>query len=695
MKTSAAILLLTLGGAWAAPTRDVTPDMGVVMSFFSEAFAFDDDGMLVFAGRGGFRRTSDGGKHWKRAMDGYVLSNGVEPYGNGFCQAPSAPSTVYSPGDFFNSSLFQPGRPVFRTDDLGRTWRSMGAIVVNDAAVSIGDCAVDALDPDILYVVPSDSFDNAALFKSTDGGRSFAAVGAGLEGLWSFRVRIAPTRPDTLYVIATGFTDDPADEDGIIVSIHVTHDGGISFAPLPASPADASRIYAHPTRDGMLFVSGVASDGQSRLFRSTDGGATFAPVGPPGGAFVAFDPGDAAAVYAVMDPGALYRSRDFGATFVRLPGPTANQMGPLGMNAVGVTRSSRGRKHVYVGTDRGVYRSDDGGKSFTSICDSYRGADVNDLALDAAGRLMVGARPTVVFRGRWPGRPYNYDSFGANLAATPPAGISFGTAVAPSTVDARVAVVATLFDGMFSTADGGATWTQATLRDGELIREFPPSGSWIRALFAPGSATRVYFSNGRALFRSDDAGLSFEEVFLGGSIAGRQPGIAVDPSEPDVIYLSTFQPFFPRIPNGLHKSLDGGGTVVSLDVPGDFTTLAIDPTNSQTVYAGNRAGGVLRSTDGGASWQDASRGLPPGETLAVAADPRIAGRVYAWVQAGGLFVSADAGGHWTAADTAESLRRSGIAFGRSAMAVDRVVPGRVYLGNSGVLQVDTFEEHRR
>jgi len=38
----------------------------------------------------------------------------------------------------------------------------------------------------------------------------------------------------------------------------------------------------------------------------------------------------------------------------------------------------------------------------------------------------------------------------------------------------------------------------------------------------------------------------------------------------------------------------------------------------------------------------------------------------------------------------EAARRSGNEAGRAALAVDPVVPGRVYLGNSGVLQIDTF-----
>ena len=102
---------------------------------------------------------------------------------------------------------------------------------------------------------------------------------------------------------------------------------------------------------------------------------------------------------------------------------------------------------------------------------------------------------------------------------------------------------------------------------------------------------------------------------------------------------------------------------------------------------------MLRSADAGATWISASTGLPPSnEVLAVAVDPGIAGRLYAWVKAAGLFVSVDGGASWAAVETAEAARRSGAEAGRATMVVDPVVAGRVYLGNSGLLQVDTLQQ---
>ena len=77
--------------------RDITPDPALFFSNFSEGLAFrGDKDVLAFSGRAGFKRSENGGDHWNRAMNGFVDSQGVEPFGSGLCQAPSSPGTVYS-----------------------------------------------------------------------------------------------------------------------------------------------------------------------------------------------------------------------------------------------------------------------------------------------------------------------------------------------------------------------------------------------------------------------------------------------------------------------------------------------------------------------------------------------------------------------------------------------------------------------
>src|SRR6266850_5033613 len=92
-----AALALCTSAARAQGVRDVAPDMALVFSNFSESYAFAGErDLLVVAGRSGFHRTDNAGARWRRAMAGFVDSNGTEPFAFGFCQAPSQRSTVYS-----------------------------------------------------------------------------------------------------------------------------------------------------------------------------------------------------------------------------------------------------------------------------------------------------------------------------------------------------------------------------------------------------------------------------------------------------------------------------------------------------------------------------------------------------------------------------------------------------------------------
>ena len=64
-------------------------------------------------------------------------------------------------------------------------------------------------------------------------------------------------------------------------------------------------------------------------------------------------------------------------------------------------------------------------------------------------------------------------------------------------------------------------------------------------------------------------------------------------------------------------------------------TLAIDPTNPSTLYAGTDGGGVFKSTDMGATWVAINNGLIDTNVLALAIDPTDASTLYAGTDTGG------------------------------------------------------------
>ena len=90
----------------------------------------------------------------------------------------------------------------------------------------------------------------------------------------------------------------------------------------------------------------------------------------------------------------------------------------------------------------------------------------------------------------------------------------------------------------------------------------------------------------------------------------RISALVIDPKSPDTIYAGTGDRA--NLANdGIYKSTDGGKTwkSISAGLPLNpsgrhysILTIAIDPNDSQTIYAGG-FGGLYRSTDGGNSWE--------------------------------------------------------------------------------------------
>ncbi len=116
-------------------------------------------------------------------------------------------------------------------------------------------------------------------------------------------------------------------------------------------------------------------------------------------------------------------------------------------------------------------------------------------------------------------------------------------------------------------------------------------------------------------------------------------------------------------------------TSLGLDHP--ILTLAIDPSNHATLYAGTDGEGAFKSTDSGASWTAINSGLPDLTVNVLAIDPMTPSTLYGSVYGDGVFKSTDGGGHW--ADI-----NSGLTYLQlSALAIDPTTPSTLYAGSFG------------
>src|SRR5689334_11925932 len=230
--------------------------------------------------------------------------------------------------------------------------------------------------------------------------------------------------------------------------------------------------------------------------------------------------------------------------------------------------------------------------------------------------------------------------------------------------------------GVWKTNDYGRTWTP--------MFDAQPTGSIGALAVAPSNPDVVYVGSGEGLqrpdlstgdgiYKSTDAGRTWTHL---GLRDGQQiPRISVDPANPDRLFVAVLgHPYGPNSERGVFRSTDGGRTfakVLYKDENTGASFVEIDPARPNTVYAAlwearqgpwenaawsGTGGGIFKSTDGGGTWHQLTRGLPADgvvqANLAIApSNPR---RIYATVASRdhvNIYRSEDAGESWTQATT--------------------------------------------
>jgi photosystem II stability/assembly factor-like uncharacterized protein len=245
--------------------------------------------------------------------------------------------------------------------------------------------------------------------------------------------------------------------------------------------------------------------------------------------------------------------------------------------------------------------------------------------------------------------------------------------------------------GVWKTTDSGRTW--------QPLFDDQPTGTIGAIAVAPSDANVIYVGASDGLYQSTDAGKNWSYK---GLRDGRQiPQIVVDPRNASRLFVAVLgHPYGPNPERGIYRSTDGGQTferVLYQDENTGGNGVALDPSNPDVVYAalwevreapwenarfGGSNGGIFKSTDGGSTWRPLTNGLPPGVTQAnLAIAPGNSSRIYATVSAARaafFYRSDDAGESWVRATN--DYRPSAFIGGEDlpAPAVDPKNPDIVY-----------------
>jgi photosystem II stability/assembly factor-like uncharacterized protein len=280
----------------------------------------------------------------------------------------------------------------------------------------------------------------------------------------------------------------------------------------------------------------------------------------------------------------VYKSTDGGKTWKNVGLPAAQQIPVLRIHPKDpdlVYAAAQG--HVWgPNEERGIFRSQDGGKTWKKILfvDSTTGA--SDLAMDPSN-------PRVLYSGFW------------RVQRKPWALISGGET-----------------GGVFRSTDGGDTWKKLAggLPEGVVGK--------IGVAVSPARPERVWAmveAEKGGLFRSDDGGEKWTRVNEENKLRQRAwyySNVIADPKSPETVYVMNVQ---------FHKSVDGGKTFTSIRTPhGDNHALWIDPNDPSRMINGND-GGANVSFDGGRSWSTVLN-QPTAQFYRVVTDSRFPYRVY-------------------------------------------------------------------
>ncbi len=290
---------------------------------------------------------------------------------------------------------------VWKSTDFGHVWTP---IFDHEPIGSIGALAVAPSNPDIIYVGSGEGLQRPdlsigdGLYKSTDAGRTWTHLPGLRDGQQTASIIVDPRDANRLFVAILGHPYGPNAERGVYRST----DGGATFekvlfkdentgaVALAFDPGDAQVIYAvlWAARQGPWEYDNAYAGPGSGLYKSVDGGATWkqlttglpTPAQGLGRIGIAVAPGDGHRVYAMVQAppklGGVYRSDDGGETWTRTN--SEERVYGRGDDFAEVQVDPANADEIYV-ANTSTYRSTDGGHTFTAIKGAPGGDDYHRI----------------------------------------------------------------------------------------------------------------------------------------------------------------------------------------------------------------------------------------------------------------------------------------------------------------------------
>ncbi len=574
-----------------------------------------DDGDILYVGTGepnggggsvtyggnGIYKTTNGGATWTHmglAATRYIGRVVVDP---------ANPDRVFvaALGSLFSTN---PERGIFRSSDAGATWQHVLAVTDSTGAI---DLVIDPANPLRVYAATWERIrrpnmrryggPTSAIYRSTDGGDSWAILGGGLPSPAAVNGRIGlalcAANPLVLYAIY-------ADQIGNFAGVYKTTDGGDSWTRTNDSALTSAyatygwwfgNIRVEPTNPDRVYVLGLD------FYRSTNGGASWSINGSNMHVdhhAMEFAPTDAGQVFYEGNDGGLYVTLNGAGTWTELNGLPITQFYTLDVDYQLPHRRYGGTQ------DNGTNRTLTGSASDWS---QIYGGDGFYVNVDPGNNNYIYAE-------------YQYGGLGRST-------------------------------------NGGLSFTSAT--------SGIPSGdrkNWSTPVVLDPNDPSILYYGSQRVYRSVNRAVSWSAISpdltdgvpgQGGVVYATITTIAVAPSDPLVLYAGTDDA-------NVWVTQNAGGNWTRIDavLPERWVTrVAVDPTSAAIAYAtlsGFRDDDplphVYRTTDFGATWNPISSNLPEAPVNDLVVDPEDPAALYVATDVG-VYSTNDTGGSWSALGT--------------------------------------------
>lgn len=609
---------------------------------------------------------------------------------------PTNPSVIYA-------GAAQGG--VWKTTNAGATWTEL---TDTEPSLAVGSIAIDPLNHETIYVgtgeenFSGDSYYGAGILKSTNGGASWTHICGPFCGplysnsYWYGGARIGSIaiQPGNSKVLlaAVEWYSASYESEGIYRSA----DAGETWAPVLAGNFGTAVLF-DPKNGSIAYAAlGSSSGGTEGVYKSVNGGLSWSAVNGSGATalnltgagriVLAIAPSATNTVYVSVEEistsGVLgmWKTIDGGSKWNQLTA-APNYCTPQCWYDNVMAVQPNNPDVIYAG---GAYsttlaRSVDGGAAWVTLQAGEFGgvvhADIHALTFTHdSSKLYVGSDGGVYSTVEPVANTPVFAGLNQTLGITQ---FYPGLALGPGST--TLALGGTQDNGTLLYS-GKPEWNQVTCGDGGYSAIDPAN-------------TKIMYTacNGVDVEKSAGSGSPSSWVYASAGIeltARVQfiPPLVIDPSNASRLYFGTYLVYQTTDQAAAWTAISGDVTAGSVSED-SIVSIAVAPTNPNTIYTGSSQGLVYVTTDAlkgtGSSWKNVSAGLPPRSITQIAVHPTAPETAYVTFSGfsgyggdtlGHVFKTTDGGAKWT--DISGNLLNIPV----NSIAIDRDLPGYIFIG---------------